>query len=225
MTNRSSIKLPIEATKSADRCASKCAGRLSIRGPITMVLLTLTSLYATSQQTHILLNDEKALVTQIEVSPGETYVLTKDQRGDVWTAIDPVVLVTKKGGAQISRRVRAGEAAIVSSDEELKFHLESVSHSRLVIVKPKMAHQELTVGPFILSSSIEDASDRNATLLVAVSDCRFRDTRNLGDESEWIPSKPNIVTMSAGSVRWIRPGIHHFKNLGPIAAVLVSIEW
>jgi hypothetical protein len=76
-----------------------------------------------------------------------------------------------------------------------------------------------------LSSSIEDASDRNATLLVAISDCRFRDVRNLGDESEWTPSKPEIVAMSVGNVKWIRPGIHHFKNLGLATAKLVSIEW
>ena len=88
-----------------------------------------------------------------------------------------------------------------------------------------MAHQELTVGPFVLNNAIENASDRNATLLVAVTDARFSDTRNLGDESEWIPSKPNIIVMNYGSVRWIRPGIHHFKNFGPITARLVSIEW
>ena len=80
--------------------ASKRATRLSIRGLITMVLLSLASLCASSQQTHVLLNDEKTLVTQVEVSPGETYSLTKDQRGNVWVAIDPVVLVTKKCGMQ-----------------------------------------------------------------------------------------------------------------------------
>ena len=31
--------------------------------------------------------------------------------------------------------------------------------------------------------------------------------------------------MKSGEVRWIRPGIHHFKNLGLTAAELVSIEW
>lgn len=205
--------------------ASKRATRLSIRGLITMVLLSLASLCASSQQTHVLLNDEKTLVTQVEVSPGETYSLTKDQRGNVWVAIDPVLLVTKKGGMQTRKRVREGEAAIVGSDEELQFRVESNSHARLVIVKPKMAHQELTVGPFVLNGTIENASDRNATLLVAVTDARFSDTRNLGDESQWIPSKPNIIVMNYGSVRWIRSGIHHFKNLGPMAARLVSIEW
>ena len=205
--------------------ASKRATRLSIRGLITMVLLSLASLCASSQQTHVLLNDEKTLVTQVEVSPSETYSLTKDQGGNVWVAIDPVLLVTKKGGMQTRKRVREGEAAIVGSDEELQFRVESNSHARLVIVKPKMAHQELTVGPFVLNGTIENASDQNATLLVAVTDARFSDTRNLGDESQWIPSKPNIIVMNYGSVRWIRSGIHHFKNLGPMAARLVSIEW
>lgn len=225
MTNKLAVKLRVWTPELAGCSASKRAIRLSIRGLITMVLLSLASLCASSQQTHVLLNDEKALVTQIKVSPGETYSLTKDQGGNVWVAIDPVVLVTNKGGMQTRRRVRAGEAAIVGSDEELEFRVESNSRARLVIVKPKIADQELTVGPFVLNSTIEDASDRNATLLVAVTDARFRDMRNLGDESEWIPSKPNIIVMNYGSVRWIRPGIHHFKNLGPMAASLVSIEW
>jgi hypothetical protein len=224
MINSPFFKSLVRPMSSAWFPASKWTVGHNIRGLI-VVLLSLTSPCATSQQTHVLLSADRALVTQINVSLGETYALTKDHEGDVWTAIDPLVLMTKKDGKQTTKRVLAGEAAIVGSGEELQFHVDGDSHARLVIVKPKTAHQELTVGPFILSSTIEDASDRNATLLVAVSDCRFRDTRNLGDESEWIPSKPDIIMMKAGSVRWIRPGIHHFKNLGPMAAKLVSIEW
>jgi hypothetical protein len=60
---------------------------------------------------------------------------------------------------------------------------------------------------------------------VAIADCRFRDTPNLGDESSWVPSKPNVVAMKAAGVKWIHPGVHHFKNLGRTPARLVAVEW
>ena len=41
---------------------------------------------------------QKALVTQIELSAGQTYTVPEDQAGVVWTALDPVVLVETKGG-------------------------------------------------------------------------------------------------------------------------------
>ncbi len=217
MTNR-----PAKESGGRRRCAFKL-NPLSYL--VAMLLVHLAVASASSQQTHVVLNDAKALVTQIDISPGGTYKLPEAQGGDVWTALDPVILLTKKGGQQSQKRVRAGDAATVETGEQIEFRAGRGLPAHLVVVKPKMTQQELTVGPFVLSGSLEDASDRNATLLVAISNCRFRDTWNLGDESEWTPSKPDIVVMKAGSVRWIRPGIHHFKNLGSSAARMVSIEW
>jgi hypothetical protein len=224
MTSRLYAKLRVRATNSATRSVSKSGVNPGIRGFIVALLLSLAALEAHSQQTHVLLNDERALVTRVELGEGETYVLTKDQEGEVWAAIDPVALVATKGGTQTRKLVRAGAAAILGSGEELQFRGRSNRHARLVIVKPKMQQQPLTVDSFVLDS-LEDASDRNATLFVAISDCRFRDTRDLGDENKSILGKPQVVVMESGSVRWIRPGIHYFKTLGPKVAKVVSIEW
>ena len=165
------------------------------------------------------------MVTQIDLSPGESYSIPKDESGAVWTVLDPALLATKKNGRQSSKQIKPGDAEVVGADEQLVFQGQSGQHLRLIIVKPKGQHQDLTVSPFLASGSLEDASDRNATLLVAVSSSRFRDTRNLGDESEWLPSKPNVIVMKPGTVRWIRSGIHHFKNIGPSPVKIVSIEW
>ena len=178
-----------------------------------------------AQQTHVLLEDGKVFVTQIDLSPGESYSISKDKSGVIWVALDPALLITKNDGLQGSKQIKPGDAEVVGVNEELVFQGQTGQDVRLILVKPKGPHQDLTVGPFLASGSLEDASDRNATLLVAVSACRFRDTRNIGDESEWKPGKPDIITMRPGSVRWIRSGIHHFKNLDPKAAKLISIEW
>jgi hypothetical protein len=190
-----------------------------------LVLMQLAAVPASPQQTHVLLDDAKALVTEVELSAGQTYPVAEDQTGTVWIALDPVVLLETKGGQQNQRRVHSGDAATVHAGEHVEFRAQRGLPARLVLVRPKMTQQELTVEPFVLTGSLEDASDRNATLFIAISNSRFRDTRNLGDESEWKPGKPDTITMRSGSVRWIRSGIHHFKNLGPTAARLVSIEW
>jgi hypothetical protein len=190
-----------------------------------MVLMHFESKSAFAQKTHLLLNDERVVATRIDLSPGEAYALSEDQGRSVWTALDPVVFTTSKGSQRSRKQVPAGEAAMLNAGEHVEFRAENGSPASLVLVEPKMTKQDLTVGPFILNGSLEDASGRNATLLVAVSSCRFRDIRNLGNESEWVPSKPDIVVMKAGTVRWIRPGIHHFKNLSAAPAKLVSIEW
>jgi hypothetical protein len=190
-----------------------------------LMLMQLAAVPAFAQQTHVLLDDAKALVTEVELSAAQTYTLPEDQGGTVWTALDPVVLLATKDGQHSQKRIHTGDAATVGAGEHVEFRAGRGSRARLVLVKPKVTQQELTVEPFVLTGSLEDASDRNATLLIAISNSRFRDTRNFGDESEWKPGKPDIITMQSGSVRWIRPGIHHFKNLGLTPAKLVSIEW
>lgn len=193
--------------------------------PLLIMMLTQVVCGVTfAQHTHILLQDRKVLVTEIDLRSGERYSPPEDGLGAVWTVLDPALLITKKDGVQSSKQIKPGDAETVGQEERLVFISQNGQRVRLITVKPKTPHQDLTVGPFLTSSSLEDGSDRNATLLVAVSSSRFKDTRNLGDESEWVLSKPTIVAMQAGSVRWIRPGIHHFKNLGP-PSKLVSIEW
>ncbi len=192
---------------------------------LVMVLMPLASGLSFSQQRHVVLDDAKVQVTRIDLAPDEAYTPTKEQGGAVWIALDSLVLKTNKGGQDSIKLVRRGESASVDPEASAQFGAESGRASHMLLVEPKTVHQELTVSPFVLSGSLEDASDRNATLLIALSNCHFRDTRNLGDESEWVPSKPEMVVMMAGGVKWIRPGIHHFRNLGSSPARMVSIEW
>jgi hypothetical protein len=166
------------------------------------VLIPFAPFAAFAQGSHVLLNDAKVVVTEVEVSPTEPYALTQDANGAVWVALDPINFLSVRGDLRESRQILAGDSGKDASGEELQFEA-SGSAAHLVIIHTKTPHQELTVGPFGLESSIEDASGRNATLLVAITDCRFRDTRNLGDESSWVPSKPSVVEMKAGTVKWV----------------------
>ena len=192
---------------------------------IGLVLIPFASLAALAQQSHVLLNDQKVVATEIEVSSAEPYTLPEGRNGAIWVALTPVTLFKVKDGKQNSWNVQAGDAEMSGSNEVVQFRAGGGSPARLVVIHPRAPHQELTVEPFVMRDSIEDASERNQTLFVAITDCHFQDTRNLGDESRWTPSKPETVRMKAGSVKWIQPGIHHFKNIRQAPAKLVSIEW
>ncbi|MHB1022637.1 MAG: hypothetical protein ACYC46_14220 [Acidobacteriaceae bacterium] len=205
---------------------------LTGRSPLRLLscLLAIALIHATAspvsaQETRVLLKDARALVREVNLSPGQAYMLPKNQLGVVWVALTPLIFSQTTHGQQIQKQVASGDAETDNADERSSFRTKDGQPGRLIVVTPKVIQQELTVSPFVIENSLEDASDRNATLLVAITDCRFRDIRNRGDESEWIPGRPDIVMMKSGEVRWIRPGIHHFKNLGPTTAKLVSIEW
>jgi len=192
---------------------------------IAIVMIHFFVALASSQQVHVLLNDTRALVTQVEVPPGETYTLHGNQEQTVWVTLDSIVFSGGKGGDQTPKRARAGDAATLNKGGQIEFRSANNLPAHLIVVRAKNTQQDLTVGSLSLTGGLEDASARNATLFVGISSSHFQDVRNLGDESEWLPSSPEKIVMQPGSVRWIKPGIHHFKNLGPGAAKLVTIEW
>lgn len=197
--------------------------RVALCGLIAVALSDAKAGFAQALKARVILDDQKARVTVVEVPADEGYALEAGKYGSVWVALGPFEIISTNGDVGASKRILAGDFGKISSGEKRWFRVEGRLAARLVLIDPKTLHQELTVGAFPLD--VQDGSDRNDTLLVAVSDCHFRDIRNLGDESEWKPGEPEIIAMKSGTVRWVRAGIHHFKNLGSRMAKAVSIEW
>jgi hypothetical protein len=124
-----------------------------------------------------------------------------------------------------ARKIEAGATGRVPSGGVTQFRNNSGVPARLIIVDIKDARQKLDISTETMSRGLYDASDSNERLIIALAPLLLRDVWNTTDESEWQPSKPLIIRMSAGDVRWIRAGIHHFDNLGPAPARFVLIEW
>ncbi len=99
--------------------------------------------------------------------------------------------------------------------------------AQLLVVKVKMATQGLTINPVRLKSAqgLDDASGRNMTLLIALSPVHLSDVVNLGDESQWHPSKPRTIVLRKGQTQWLRAGIHHLQNSGGQLADFITVEW
>lgn len=191
---------------------------------VSMVLLGFLTIKAFAQRSRIVWNNQEVVAKQIELSDREPFTLPKASYGTVWIALDPMRLLVTRDGQQQTRSLQAGEAQF--TDGDLQFQADRQGRSRLSLIVAKKPHQKLTISPgFLSGQDVEDASERDATLLVAISAVRFRDTRNLGDESEWIPSKPRVITMGPASITRLPAGIHRFHQLSRKRANVVAIEW
>lgn len=72
---------------------------------------------------------------------------------------------------------------------------------------------------------LQDASDRNETLVVAASPLQLRAVYNLGDESTWVPSRVEVLKLKSNTAAWMRPGTYHLKNLLQTSCSFVTVKW
>lgn len=179
---------------------------------------------ALGQQLRLISADKRALVLNARVSSAQPYRLHTEQYGAVWVAMTSGMSArTTVNNREVLRMINPGDSGTVGSGGSLQFQLDKGRDAQLIVILPKQPHQPLTVGPLDLPT--DDASDRNATLVVALTSCLVADTRNVPDESTWIPGKQEVVSLHKADVRWIRPGIHHLRSLGRHSCRLISIEW
>jgi hypothetical protein len=191
----------------------------------TGLLLAVSALAGAAPR--IVSDTAKAQVVLVQVSQRLPYsLLGGEPGGAVWVALEDDVLVTEKRAGTV-RRVTAGVAKAVAPGEQVEFSGPGQRTCQIVVIKPRSAIQPLTVRTTILDAwqELQDASSANDTLVVAISPLRLRDVWNLGDESEWKPSKPRLLALPAGAVVWIPSGMHHITNLLPRPAKLVTVEW
>jgi len=125
--------------------------------------------------------------------------------------------VMKTGGY---KRVTGGQnLALVQTDSK------PIS---LVLVKVVSTAQSLTVEATKLESheELEDASDQNATLLIAINSMQLDDVRDLaGEDEHWKSGPKRTLQLLAGQNAWLKPGIHRLRNSGNTEAQFVTVEW
>jgi hypothetical protein len=174
-----------------------------------------------------LVDNEKARIESVVIFPTAEYGVKATPKGCIWIAIDGSGLIVTTNG--VARTVAVGDQGEISDDEYARFHNTAEKSSRLVLIQIKSARQKLTVQPESLmpGNVLEDASARNETLFVATSALKLRHTRNLEEDKgkPWKESKPEIMIMRPGDVRWMRVGIHRFENLLRTPVRFVTVEW
>jgi hypothetical protein len=72
---------------------------------------------------------------------------------------------------------------------------------------------------------LQDASSRNKTLVVAVTDASFRDVIVGDDGNKVRPLGSSRFHLARGMTHWLKPGIHWLKNTGQRESRLITIEF
>lgn len=124
--------------------------------------------------------------------------------------------------------LRAGESHQVRGSQMLDIVNTSALPSELVLIKVDTASQGLTLlqERLDMHQELEDASDRNDTLVVALTPIALRDVRDLADEDEPLKSSaPRTIVLQQGGSAWLAPGMHRLVNVGKVKARFITIEW
>jgi len=102
------------------------------------------------------------------------------------------------------------------------------THPQLVLVDVIESSQPLTIlaENLAVHQELEDASDRNQTLMIALDTFQINDERDLASEGEpWKSSPTKPVELHPGQVTWLDHGMHHLRNAGNTVARFVTVEW
>lgn len=124
--------------------------------------------------------------------------------------------------------LQPGDTRVIPGKQALTLEDSYAQAAPIVLVRIDTATQSLTITKTNLAPSAqsEDASDRNDTLVIALSPLTLRDVRDLGEEDEpWKSAPPATLSLSPGQTSWLNPGMHRLTNLAQTKASFVTIEW
>jgi hypothetical protein len=127
-----------------------------------------------------------------------------------------------------STNLKAGDYRTISGKRGLEIAQSGPITIPLVLVEVVFARQPLTIEAATLAPNqeLEDASERNSTLLVAIAPLRLRDVRDLAEEGEpWKSGPQRKIELQKGETAWLKEGMHRMRNVGNSVARFIMIEW
>lgn len=124
--------------------------------------------------------------------------------------------------------LKRGDFREVNAGEDLSLSPLSAASPRLALIQVVASSQALTITSESLAAHevMEDASDRNQTLVIALDRLEIRDETDLAGEGE--PSKPGgmrVLRLQRGGTGWLNQGMHRVRNARSTVARFVTIEW
>ncbi len=127
-----------------------------------------------------------------------------------------------------STRLKSGEHKSIPGRHSLELAQSGSAPVPLVLINVVAATQALSIQATSLAGhqELEDASDMNATLLIAITPLRLSDVRDLADEGEpWKSGPQKTFDLQEGHFAWLSRGIHRLRNSRSTAAHFVTVEW
>jgi hypothetical protein len=174
----------------------------------------------------VILEDSKVRVSTRQLAPHQSFTITGTAPfGTVLIRSDgPGLCGDSKGGSRI---VGNSDPCLIPEGKTATFENTTAHTVAMLLVNVMQEKQPLTVNKVVLGpgKEIEDASERNDTLLIAMSPVQLRELHNLADESTWAPTKPKILKLNPNAATWMPPGTYHLKNLLATTCSFVTLEW
>jgi len=124
--------------------------------------------------------------------------------------------------------LKAGDYKEFRTGDSVELSPAASTNPQLVLVDVLEASQPLTIlpGNLAVHQELEDASDRNQTLLIALDILQISYEQNLAVEGEpWKSSHTRTVRLHRGETAWLEKGMHRMRNTGNTAARFITIEW
>jgi hypothetical protein len=160
----------------------------------------------------------------VRVRQGETLDLHAGSSALVIVALSRGVLNVEGSRLALER----GDYKMWEQGAEIRVTNVDASPAELAIVKMKtIGDQRLTVERTKLDRKqvLEDASDRNVTLVLALERVSLQDERSKNDGDErWVKGYSHRIDLNAGQTGWMSAGSHHLKNIGAGSADFLTIE-
>jgi hypothetical protein len=197
-----------------------------MKGAIACIALSLSALVSTSVKASAPISEKdlaKVSLVQLNQETKLNFQAISDE-GFVLVAIQDCMIQING----TSTNLKAGEYKTVSGKRDLEIAQSGQITIQLVLVEVVSAHQPLTIGTTTLAPNqeLEDASDRNSTLLVAIAPLKLRDVKDLADEGEpWKAGPQRKIELQKGETAWLKGGMRRIRNMRNFEARFITIEW
>ena len=194
--------------------------RASLSMPLSLLLLS-HSIFGASP---IRSTGRRARVSLIQLNHATSLYRPVSDQGFVVVAIDDCSFLLD---GKVSR-LKSGEHQTIAGGRPLSLSLSGRVPASLVLIKVVSAPQNLTFEETSLAVQqiLEDASDRNRTLIIATAPLKLTYVIDQAGEGEPWKSGPKImIDLKKGGFVWLAPGIHRLRNAGSSTADFVIAEW
>jgi hypothetical protein len=197
-----------------------------MKGTLVCIALSLSALVSTRVEAITPTSEKdfaKVSLVQLNRETKLNFQATSDE-GFVLVAIQACIIQING----TSTNLKAGDYRTISGKRSLEIAQSGPITIPLVLVEVVFARQPLTIEAAILAPNqeLEDASERNATLLVAIAPLRLRDVRDLAGEGDpWKSGPQRKIELQKGETAWLKEGMYRIHNVGNSVARFITIEW
>ena len=165
-----------------------------------------------------------AQVSELKLARGASAVIhSLSNKGVVLVAVQTAQLSVNGGQLEL----KSGSVKQLEGNRDLTVTASSGDSVHLVVVNVRAASQPLTIQPTKLGGreTLEDASDRNRTLLIAISPLRLSDRIERDDLGGPHWGQLRTIDLNPGETVWLCPGIHRLRNENKQLIAFTTVEW